>query len=675
MLSAIRNNKKSVVGLLIAGFTAFLMIGFGMNSRGAYKQNLDDVVIRVDDYEVKRGEYYRALERTNEAFRAQLGPNYGKFKQFLNLEQRTIDGLIEEHVIQDYVRSLGLWASTGQIEGYLAQLPFFQKFGLTRETYDSFLHSQGMTGEVLEAKVREDLQAMQLQNIVLDLAQPTTKELQAAYREQNATFVYETVSFAPQMFEAKVDTSDEAKLKQYYEGYSDKYRRPASVRYSYLRFDPSRFLDRAEVTDDDIRQRYEQKQSQFYEPKQVKFRQIVFQKASEEASALEKMVAPDAKPEGGKAINEAKLAKAKEIVERLKKGEDFAALAKEFSEDAETKKDGGDRGWLLASAIDPDVRSIAERVEKGKFSDVIETPSQYVIVFIDDIKERRLKPLEEVRGQLEGELRAQDAPEYARVESENFYRRWQDDAANRSLSLEEFAKKEGLTAETTPSLLPKDQSPANAPGLTAKLAGRTKGDRDTVDAEGTDYVIEIVETKDSYVPEFSELKERVKADYVVTESQLMARREAEKAVAALNGKPPAEGQPPVKKSLPEIAKEYGLEVKVTTPLGRKTGTDPLLTQPNNRDVLFALTEAEPVAPRYLTGPNGEFIVARLKSRTLPDEAGFTAKLAEIQQQEEAAARSRVSEFISQSLRASANVWVEPALLEARTAAEPVDFEL
>lgn len=674
MLSAIRNNKKSVVGLLAAGFMAFLMIGFGMNARGAYKQSQDQVVIRVNDYEVKRDEYYRQLEQANENFRAQLGPNYAKFKNFLNVEQHTIDGIIEERVLQEYVRSLGLWASTPQMEAYIAQLPFFQKFGLTRETYDSFLHSQGMTGEMLEARVKEDLEVSQLQNIILDLSQPTERELKAAYREQNATAVFEYFALKPENFVSQVNTNDEEKLKQYYEGYSEKYRRPRSVKYTFVKFEPAGFLDRAEVTEEDIRERYEQKQSQFYEPKQIKLRQIVLKKAAEEPSSLEKMIAPDAKPEGGKALNEAKHAKAKSVVERLKNGEDFAAIAKEVSEDTATKADGGDRGWLLPAALDKDVRSVAERVEKGKFSDVIETPNEYVIVYIEDVKERRLKPVQEVHAQIENELRMQDAPEYARVESENFYRKWQDNPESKGLSLEEFAKKQGLNPVTTSGLLSKDQNPADAPGLTAKVVGQSQGDRETVRAENVDYVVEILETKDAYVPEFAELKDQIKKDYTETESQLMARREAEKAVNLLAGRPAADGAAVEKKPLADLAKQYGVTVKTTSPLGQKSGTDPLLTQPNNKQVLFSLSETNPVPPGPLPGPAGEFVVAQLKSKTFPDDNGFAAQMKDIRDKEQQAARNRAGAFLSQTLRASAEVWVDPKLLENKETG-PIDFDL
>ena len=42
---------------------------------------------------------------------------------------------------------------------------------------------------------------------------------------------------------------------------------------------------------------------------------------------------------------------------------------------------------------------------------------------------------------------------------------------------EDFAKKQGLTAVTTAGLLPKEQSPADAPGLTAKVVSRSQGCR------------------------------------------------------------------------------------------------------------------------------------------------------------------------------------------------------
>ncbi|MFN8390073.1 MAG: SurA N-terminal domain-containing protein [Bdellovibrionota bacterium] len=666
MLTEIRRYKKSFTGLLIACFCALLMGSFGLNARGCNRESANNTVIRVDGHKIQYDEYYRQLQTLTEIYRRQFGPNFSQLRQFINLEQQTVDSIIEDKVAGDFLRSLGLSASTSQIEGFIMQLPFFQKFGLNKQTYEAFLRSEGLTGQGLEAKMRQDLEERQLQSVLSDLNRPTTPELKAVFLEQNTKAEFSYVSFKPADFEKKVVTTDQEKLKQYYEGYADKYRKPRSVSYSYVVFEPSRFLDKVEISEDDLRERYNQKQSLYYEPKEIKLREIVFNKEPEKPSALEEMVGGSDDKKGKDAVNEAKKATAKSIVERLKNGEDFQALAKQYSEDKESGANGGDLGWTVVSKLDKEVRSVAERVEKGKYSDVIETPTKLVIVFIDDVKERTLKPFETVRPEIEREVRQNDAPEYARVESENFYQRWMETEASRKMSLADFAAKEHLDVKTTEKLLAKGEDPADAPGLTEKVISLSPGDKQTVRAGVQDYVVQINEAKESYLPELDAVKETVTKDYVATESKLLAKHAAEDALQELKGTAAKDAAPKEKKTLEQVAAANSLEVKTTPPASRAdTGTDPFLSLPDVKRVAFSLNEASPVANQVFQG-NDEYFVAMLKSKTPPDEKLFAEKQKSLAETEQAAAAKRFSAFVVQSLRASADVWVDPKLLDKQT---------
>jgi peptidyl-prolyl cis-trans isomerase D len=667
MLTQIRNYKTSLMGLMLAGFLALLMVGFGMNFRSNYRESQAGVVIRVNDHEVNNEEFYRQVTLLTENYRERLGENFGKVKQFLNLEQQSIDSIIEGRVAGDFLQSLGLYIGTDQIEATIAQLPFFAKFGLSRENYENFLRSHGLTGEGLEEQTRQNLKERQLQTILADLNQPSEQELKSIYLEKNTKAAFQYLSFKPADFESKVDVSDEAKLKEFYEKQSDHYEKPRSVSYSFVKFAPEDFLDKVEVSPDDVRELYNQKQSQFYEPKELKLREIVFQKDSG-SSAVEQMVTGTAAKDGKKdEINAAKKKTASSLVERLKAGEDFQALARQYSEDKGSAAKGGDMGWIITSNLDQDLRSIADRVEQGKFSDVIETATQYVILQVDDIKERKLKPFEEVRPQLEREIRMNDAPEYARIESENFLLQWQES----KLSLAEFAAKEGKTIEKTGKLLPRGEDPSSAPGLTAKVITYSQGDQETVHAGNFDYAVEINETKDSYIPELAEVKDQVIKDYRLDQSRVLAKTAAEQALAELRGGDTGPGQAeaaaPGKKSIEEVAANMHQEVRTTPLVTREDpGSDPLLSLPDARRIGFSLNEQNPLPKQVIQG-NEEFFVLRLSSRQLPNEDAFLANRASALEKEEQAASQRLGTYVLQSLRAEANIWVSPTLLDKAAA--------
>ncbi|MFM2269952.1 MAG: hypothetical protein RL757_3393 [Bacteroidota bacterium] len=81
----------------------------------------------------------------------------------------------------------------------------------------------------------------------------------------------------------------------------------------------------------------------------------------------------------------------KEAKMRLDKGESFAKIAKEISEDKATKDKGGEVGYITAML--PDGYYALENAifgtNKGSYSDIVRTPQGYHIVFVNDVREAR----------------------------------------------------------------------------------------------------------------------------------------------------------------------------------------------------------------------------------------------------------------------------------------------
>lgn len=92
---------------------------------------------------------------------------------------------------------------------------------------------------------------------------------------------------------------------------------------------------------------------------------------------------------------------------QLKAGKDFAAVAKEYSEDAVSAAKGGELGWLKEGAIDPTFSKTAFGLEPGKYSDPIETPFGFHIVKLIEEPQVVRQPFEAVRGDIRYQLRAQ----------------------------------------------------------------------------------------------------------------------------------------------------------------------------------------------------------------------------------------------------------------------------
>lgn len=89
------------------------------------------------------------------------------------------------------------------------------------------------------------------------------------------------------------------------------------------------------------------------------------------------------------------LALAKELVERLRAGEDFAELAREYSDDPGSKESGGDLGWFGRGRMVPEFEEAAFSLEPGEISDPVKTMFGYhIIQVLEKDPSRPVDPLE-----------------------------------------------------------------------------------------------------------------------------------------------------------------------------------------------------------------------------------------------------------------------------------------
>lgn len=110
-------------------------------------------------------------------------------------------------------------------------------------------------------------------------------------------------------------------------------------------------------------------------------------------------------PEAKKEVNEEKKAKAEEIVAKARSGEDFSALAKQYSEDTKTKNKGGVLPFFAKGSKDPEFEKAAFNLKKDEISDPVFTKKGYNIIKLTDKKEGRTKSLKEASNKIRNKLK------------------------------------------------------------------------------------------------------------------------------------------------------------------------------------------------------------------------------------------------------------------------------
>jgi peptidyl-prolyl cis-trans isomerase C len=106
-------------------------------------------------------------------------------------------------------------------------------------------------------------------------------------------------------------------------------------------------------------------------------------------------------PEGDAKASAAAKAKIEAIIARLKKGEDFATVAKEVTEDPSGKANGGDLGYFTKDQMVPQFSKVAFELKKGEISGPVQTQFGWHVIKVED---KRIKPapkFDEVKAQIE----------------------------------------------------------------------------------------------------------------------------------------------------------------------------------------------------------------------------------------------------------------------------------
>lgn len=150
-------------------------------------------------------------------------------------------------------------------------------------------------------------------------------------------------------------------------------------------------MDASDISDVELQRFYDENHERLTLPGQVRVRHILLKwkpmGTQDDRGAIRKQMQP--------------------ILERARGGEDFAALASEFSEDSSTRDNGGDTGLFGPGTMVPEFEQVAYSLDVGAISDPVDTVFGVHILKLEERVEPRLLPLEEVRDQLRDYVREQ----------------------------------------------------------------------------------------------------------------------------------------------------------------------------------------------------------------------------------------------------------------------------
>ncbi|MFT2795304.1 peptidylprolyl isomerase [Serratia sp. N21D137] len=511
MMDNLRAAANHVVLKIILGL---IILSFLLTGVVSYQGSAGDYAAKVNGQVIERAQLEQAFQSERSRMQQELGDRFsamaGNEGYMQQMRQQVLSQLIDKSLLDQYAKTLGLSASDDQVKEAIRQESYFQTDGkFDNAKYLDLITRSGFSADQYAQYTRQRLINQQMIQGFggSDIVPPSEAESMVALVLQERDVRLATIDLNAMM--AKQTVTDE-ELKAFFEQNKNSFIAPEKVKVSFIPLDAAALQDTVTVTEADISAYYDGHQSSFGQPERKKF--SVIQLKTE--------------------------ADAKAVLEELKNGGDFAALAKEKSTDIISRRTGGEMDWMEPDTTADELKQ-ANLTEKGQLSGVVKSSVGYLIVRLDDIKPALVKPLSEVHDAIAKQLKQEKA-----VDAYYALQQKVSEAAtsdNESLASAEeaagikAANTEWFTRDSVPAALnfkPVVQAIFDGSLIGENGAPGSNSDVITVDGDRA-FVVRVVAHQPEGIEPFDKVKDRVTAMVKHNKALQEAKLQGEKLLVEL----------------------------------------------------------------------------------------------------------------------------------------------
>jgi peptidyl-prolyl cis-trans isomerase D len=518
--------------------------------------------------------------------------------------QRAFDDLVNEKILIAEARRMGLKATDDDLRDYLHQGQLGQnifpdgKF-IGQEAYQDLVSRFGYTVPVFEGLVKDDIVVTKLRTLVSSSASVTDAEIRQQFDKQNTKVKFDYAFIKKDDILKSLHPAD-AELKAYFDLNQKTYVNsiPEKRQLKYVVFDTAKLVTQTEVTQPDLQSYYDQHLDEYRVPEQVNVRHILIKSP---------LPGPDGKVDPKE--QDVARAKAQDVLKQVKAGGNFADLAKKYSDDPGSAKNGGSLGFIGKGRTVPEFEKAAFSLPKGGTSDLVQSSYGFHIIHVDDKQDAHLKSVDEIKGQIEPLIKQQKAGQAGQAAAAELL------SQARSSSLEKAAAGKGLQVITTDFVTRNNLLPGigTDPQFTTAAFGQTaNAPPDQVQLHDGFAIYQVMAVKPPSTPTFEEIRSRVEQEFKNERaSSLLAQKTQE-----LSDRAKADHD------LKKAAKELGAEYKTSDLVAPDGQVPDIGSMTGPAAVAFSLKPGE------ISGPINSATTGAVLSvtgRQAPTEADFAAK--------------------------------------------------
>jgi peptidyl-prolyl cis-trans isomerase D len=363
----------------------------------------------------------------------------------------------------------------------------------------------------------------------------TDVEVADEYRRRNEKVKLDVVPITPDAFKSQVTVTD-ADLAAQFDKNKESYRIGEKRKMKYALVDVDAVRAAITVPDAEAEAFYDQNRQQYTTEAQVRASHILFKTEGKDENAVR--------------------TQAESVLKRARSGEDFAALAKQYSEDDSNKDKGGDLDYFGKGRMVPEFEAAAFAMKNGDISELVKTQFGFHIIKVVDNQPEVVRPLEQVKTEIVDQLRWQKAQQAAEAQAKTLA-----SDAKTPADLERLARERNI--EFRESGLFSTTDPIDAlgpqPELATTMFGLKEGEVSKPQRVARGWVVGTVTGRqEPYVPTIDEVKDKVREDVVRDKAAGLAKERAAAIAADLK----------TAKDFAATAKKHGLDVKPTELIAR-----------------------------------------------------------------------------------------------------------
>jgi len=584
---------KIILGAIVVVFV-FWGVGSFRNRKANIIASVNGDAITLEEY---RSSYNTLLEQMRQRFGNSLNEDLLKM---LQVDQQALNQLIEKRLMMQEAARLKFRVTDEEVIRSIQRIPAFQTNGnFDSRLYTTILNFNRMTPEIFEAVQKESLLMQKLRTYLFNGFRVSENELREYHNWKNAAVSIEYVLFDPQTY-ADIELTQEA-IETYFSDNKDSYKTDPLRRAQYLFFDPRNYEAEIQISDDVIQSYYGEHKSDYASPKTVEARHILFKL---ETGADDQTVA-------------AAKARAEAVLDLIRKGADFAEMAKKHSE-GPSKTNGGHLGTFRKEDMVAPFSEKAFSMQAGEVSEPVQTQFGWHLIKVEKVNPASEQTLDEAADAIRKSLTGEEAKVLAYDKAEAFY-----ESTLEGDDIARVAAELGLTVETTEPFSTRgpDKGIANRRGFAEAAFALTENQiSDIVDLKNGYYILQVIETIPSKIPDLATVKKSVEADLLKEMQATLAEEDANDFLQKLKNADQTESSDATERLSFQSTDYFKRSEQIPD-----IGWDNAISQK-----AFELSLEQPLPDRAIKGQKG-FYVIRLKARRLPDDQEFDKDRQQLQE--------------------------------------------